>query len=103
MLGLSSSHAVLLGFLIACVGMSSMGFLDAIVANTPWVKKLELSNASAGWIKTGISLKVDDPFEVDARGIWHAGDPILAPSHILRYRVSEHVMARNFRVIIYLR
>lgn len=29
MLGISSSHAVLWGFLIACVDMSSMGSLDA--------------------------------------------------------------------------
>lgn len=35
MLRFSSSRAALWGFLIVCVGVSSMGYLEAIVAKTP--------------------------------------------------------------------
>ena len=54
------------------------------------------TNALAGWISTGISLEVGDPFEVDARGMWDAEGLILAPRHVLWYRVSEDGTARNF-------
>ena len=84
------------GLFVACVGISSMSYSDAITANNSEIKKLELSNALAGWIKTGILLEVSDPFEIDARGMWDAEGLILAPRHVLWYRVNKDGTARNF-------
>ena len=92
----SPSRAALWALLVSCVGMSSMSHSGVIAAETPEITKLELSNALAGWIGTGISLEVGDPFEVDAKGKWDAEGLILAPRHILWYRVSEDGTARNF-------
>tara|TARA_B100001093_G_C26702646_1_gene959786 strand:+ start:166 stop:1185 length:1020 start_codon:yes stop_codon:yes gene_type:complete len=73
-----------------------MSYSDVTAAETPEITKLELRNALAGWISTGIPLEVGDPFEVDARGMWDSEGLILAPRHVLWYRVSEDGTARNF-------
>ena len=92
----SPSRAAFWWLLVSCVGISSMSHSGVRAAETPKITKLELSNALAGWIGTGISLEVGDPFEVDARGMWDAEGLILAPRHVLWYRVSEDGTARNF-------
>ena len=92
----SPSRAAFWWLLVSCVSVSSMSYSDIKAAETPEVAKLELTNALAGWISTGISLEVGDPFEVDARGMWDAEGLILAPRHVLWYRVSEDGTARNF-------
>ena len=92
----SIRHAAFWGLFASCVGISSMSYSDGITANTPEITKLELSNALAGWIKTGILLEVSDPFEIDARGVWDAEGLILAPRHVLWYRVNKDGTARNF-------
>ncbi len=93
---LSPSRAAFWALLVSWVGMSSMSYSDVTAAETPEITKLELRNALAGWISTGISLEAGDPFEVDARGVWDAEGLILAPRHVLWYRVSENGTARNF-------
>lgn len=93
---LSPSRAGFWALLVSWVGMSSMSYSDVTAAETPEITKLELRNALAGWISTGISLEAGDPFEVDARGMWDAEGLILAPRHVLWYRVSENGTARNF-------
>ena len=93
---LSPSRAGFWALLVSWVGMSSMSYSDITAAETPEITKLELRNALAGWISTGISLEAGDPFEVDARGMWDAEGLILAPRHVLWYRVSENGTARNF-------
>ena len=92
----SLRRAAYWGLFVSCVGIPSMGYSGAITANTPEVTKLELSNALAGWIKTGILLEVGDPFEVDAKGMWDAEGLNLAPRHVLWYRVNKDGTARNF-------
>ena len=92
----SPSRVALWCLVVSCVGVSSMNCSDTRAAETPEITKLELTNALAGWISTGISLEVGDPFEVDARGMWDAEGLILAPRHVLWYRVSEDGTARNF-------
>ena len=46
-----------------------MSYSDELIPKTPEITKVELRNALAGWIKTGISLGVGDPFEVDAKNL----------------------------------
>ena len=99
----SPSRAALWVLLSSCLGMSSLIYSDAMASEAPQITKLELRNALAGWIKTGILLEAGDSFEVDATGTWDAEGLILAPRHVLWYRVSEGGTARNFRVTIYLR
>ena len=93
---LSPSRAAFWWLLVSCIGVSSMSYSHITAAETREITKLELTNALAGWISTGISLEVGDPFEVDARGMWDAEGLILAPRHVLWYRVSEDGTARNF-------
>ena len=100
---LSPSRAAFWWLLASCVGVSSVSYPDITAAETPEITKLELTNALAGWISTGILLEVGDPIEVDARGMWDAEGLILAPRHVLWYRVSEDGTARVFRMTIYLR
>ena len=92
----SLRRAACWGLFVACVGVPSISYSGVITANTPEVTKLELSNALAGWIKTGILLEVGDPFEVDAKGMWDAEGLNLAPRHVLWYRVNKDGTARNF-------
>ena len=92
----SPSRAAFWWLLVLCVGVPSMSYSHITAAEIPEITKLELTNALAGWISTGISLEVGDPFEVDARGMWDAEGLILAPRHVLWYRVSEDGTARNF-------
>ena len=89
-------RAAFWGLLVSYIGVSAMSCSGVLAAETPEITKLELRNALAGWIKTGISLEVGDPFEVDARGTWDAEGLVLAPRHVLWYRVSEDGTARNF-------
>ena len=92
----SQSRAAFWWLLALCVGVSSVSYSDITAAETSEIVKLELTNALAGWISTGILLEVGDPIEVDARGMWDAEGLILAPRHVLWYRVSEDGTARNF-------
>ena len=100
---LSPSRAAFWWLLVLCVGVPSMSYSHITAAETPEITKLELTNALAGWISTGISLEVGDPFEVDARGMWDAEGLILAPRHVLWYRVVRMGRREIFRVMIYLR
>ena len=92
----SPSRAAFWLLLVSSFGVSSMSYSDITVVETPEITKLELTNALAGWISTGISLEVGDPFEVVARGMWDSEGLILGPRHVLWYRVSEGGTARNF-------
>ena len=92
----SPSRAAFWWLLVSYVGVSSMSYSEIRAAETPEITKLELTNALAGWINTGISLEVGDPFQLDARGMWDAEGLILAPRHVLWYRVGEDGTARNF-------
>ena len=92
----SPSRAALWVLLSSCLGMSSLIYSDAMASEPPQITKLELRNALAGWIKTGILLEAGDSFEVDATATWDAEGLILAPRHVLWCRVSEGGTARNF-------
>ena len=92
----SPRRAAFFWLLVLCISGSPMSYPDELVPKTPGITKVELRNALAGWIKTGISLGVGDPFEVDAKGVWDAEGLVLAPRHILWYRVGEDGTARNF-------
>ena len=65
----SPSRVALWSLLVSCVGVSSMSYSDIGAAENPEITKLELTNALAGWMTTGISLELGDPFEVDARHV----------------------------------
>jgi len=84
----------LLFALCFCV-YSATSYSDAMARHNPQVVKLELKNALAGWIKTGISLEHGDSFEIKTNGIWDAEGLVLAPRHVLWYRVSDGGTARN--------
>ncbi len=93
---LLTSQAVcrLLGAMCVCASLA-MSCPDAVAANSKNLVKLELKNAHGGWIKTGIFLERSDSFEIEASGIWDAEGLILAPRHVLWYRVGQNGTARN--------
>lgn len=77
-----------------CVS-SAVSYSDTIAVGNSEVVTLELTNALAGWMKTGIFLENGDSFGIDASGVWDAEGLILAPRHVLWYRVSDNGTARN--------
>lgn len=74
---------------------SAVSFSGTTAISNSKAVTLELTNALAGWMKTGIFLEYGDSFEIHASGVWDAEGLILAPRHVLWYRVSDDGIARN--------
>ena len=56
---------------------------------------IQLTNALGGWKQTGIFLTTNDMVDVSAIGSWDADGLILAPRHVIWYRIGGDGAAEN--------
>ena len=57
---------------------------------------VSITNAMSGWLHTGLELNSGDSVVLTGTGSWDAEGLIIAPRHMLWYRIGEQGQARNF-------
>lgn len=57
---------------------------------------LQIDNAAAGWLATGLTVEAGDSLALFGSGVWEAGGLSFDPRHLLWYRIGDQGAAVNF-------